>query len=69
MIPVRAPDQDEDVSAHVLETIPSTDVMDEEFVQRNPSILEVDTTPAYSMHSQLRGLYPCRGHGHVEAGG
>ena len=60
----------EDVSAHVLETIPSTDVMDEEFVQRNPSILEVDTTPPYSMHScnTQRFVSVSRGMTHIEGG-
>ena len=35
----------------VMEAIPSTSVYEEEYVKRNPSILEVDTTPSYSINT------------------
>ena len=34
-----------------MEAIPSTSVYEEEYVKRNPSVLEVDTTPSYSINT------------------
>lgn len=60
----------EDVGTRILETIPSTDVMDEEYIERNPSILEVDTTPSYSMHqcNTQRFVQVSKGMTHAEGG-
>ena len=54
----------------VMEAIPSTSVYEEEYVKRNPSILEVDTTPSYSINTcnTQRFVQKSKGMTHSEGG-
>jgi dynein intermediate chain 2, axonemal len=60
----------DDNKPRVMEAIPSTSVYEEEYVKRNPSILEVDTTPSYSINTcnTQRFVQKSKGMTHSEGG-
>lgn len=60
----------EDVPARVLESIPSSKEYDEEYIERNPSVTDLDTTPDMSEHevNTERTLHKNQGMKHFQGG-
>jgi dynein intermediate chain 2 len=59
-----------DVEARILESIPSTDAYKDDYIMRNPSVTELDTTPHMSYHeiNTDRITTGNSGCGHIEGG-